>query len=73
MSLNWGFWDFDKIMIDSYVLILLEYEQSFQVGLVSMLEMIESTELTISQKMNIGMNLIFCVCHNYVYLYDSVH
>ena len=49
-------------MIDSYVLILLEYEQSFQVGLVSMLEMIESTELTISQKMNIGMNLIFfCV------------
>ena len=47
-------------MIDSYVLILLEYEQSFQVG--SMLEMIESNELTISQKMNIGMNLIFlCV------------
>ena len=71
MSLNWGFWDFDKIMIDSYVLILLEYEQSFQVG--SMLEMIESNELTISQKMNIGMNLIFCVCHNYVYLYDSVY
>ena len=71
MSLNWGFWDFDKIMIDSYVLILLEYEQSFQVG--SMLEMIESNELTISQKMNIGMNLIFCVCHNYMYLYDSVH
>ena len=58
-------------MIDSYVLILLEYEQSFQVG--SMLEMIESNELTISQKMNIGMNLIFCVCHNYVYLYDSVY
>ena len=58
-------------MIDSYVLILLEYEQSFQVG--SMLEMIESNELTISQKMNIGMNLIFCVCHNYMYLYDSVH
>ena len=58
-------------MIDSYVLVLLEYEQSFQVG--SMLEMIESNELTISQKMNIGMNLIFCVCHNYMYLYDSVH
>ena len=71
MSLNWGFWDFDKNMIDSYVLILLEYEQSFQVG--SMLEMIESNELTISQKMNIGMNLIFCVCHNYMYLSDSVH
>ena len=60
-------------MIHSYVLILLEYEQSFEVGLVSILEMIESNELTISQKMNIGMNLIFCVCHNYMYLSDSVH
>ena len=60
-------------MIDSYVLILLEYEQSFPVGLVSMLEMIESNELTISQKMNIGMNLTFFVCHDYMYLYDSVH
>ena len=34
-------------------------------------EMIESNELTVSQKMNIGMNLILCAYHNYIHQYHS--
>ena len=34
-------------------------------------EMIESNELTVSQKMNIGMNFILCACHNYMHQYHS--
>ena len=37
-----------------------------------MSEIIESNKLTVSQKMNIGMNLILCACHNYMHLYDSI-